>query len=108
MRDTVEMRLKRLYSDVSHKGSWPRWLPSAFFQRHWDICGNGVTSVVLRIVEGTETAASINETVLVLIPKVKNPTLNPVPTDQFVQCIVQDRFKGNVQPPKASVTRLYF
>uniref|UniRef100_A0A8R7TMB4 Reverse transcriptase domain-containing protein n=1 Tax=Triticum urartu TaxID=4572 RepID=A0A8R7TMB4_TRIUA len=46
-----------------------------FFQCHWKICGDEVTNVVLKTVEGTETAASINETVLVLIPKVKNPTL---------------------------------
>ena len=31
--------------------------------------------MVLRIVRGEETAASINDTVLVLIPKVQNPTL---------------------------------
>ena len=46
-----------------------------FFQRHWEVCGNEVTKAVLRIVEGIESAACINETVLVLIPKVKNPTL---------------------------------
>ena len=31
--------------------------------------------MVIKIVEGTESAESINETVLVLIPKVKKPTL---------------------------------
>uniref|UniRef100_A0A8R7THG2 Reverse transcriptase domain-containing protein n=1 Tax=Triticum urartu TaxID=4572 RepID=A0A8R7THG2_TRIUA len=34
-----------------------------------------VTNVVLKIVAGTESAACINDTILVLIPKVKNPTL---------------------------------
>uniref|UniRef100_A0A453J0I5 Reverse transcriptase domain-containing protein n=1 Tax=Aegilops tauschii subsp. strangulata TaxID=200361 RepID=A0A453J0I5_AEGTS len=43
--------------------------------RHWDICGEEITKVVIKIVEGTESAACINEIVLVLIPKVKNPTL---------------------------------
>uniref|UniRef100_A0A453CJA7 Reverse transcriptase domain-containing protein n=1 Tax=Aegilops tauschii subsp. strangulata TaxID=200361 RepID=A0A453CJA7_AEGTS len=43
--------------------------------RHWDVCGDEVTNVVLKIVEGTESAECTNETVLVLIPKVKNPTL---------------------------------
>uniref|UniRef100_A0A453NE85 Reverse transcriptase domain-containing protein n=1 Tax=Aegilops tauschii subsp. strangulata TaxID=200361 RepID=A0A453NE85_AEGTS len=42
---------------------------------HWDTCGGDVTSAVLRIVEGTESAECINDTILVLIPKVKNPTL---------------------------------
>lgn len=49
--------------------------PAHFFQRHWDICGDEVTKAVLRIIDGTESAECINETTLVLIPKVKNPTL---------------------------------
>uniref|UniRef100_A0A453T663 Reverse transcriptase domain-containing protein n=1 Tax=Aegilops tauschii subsp. strangulata TaxID=200361 RepID=A0A453T663_AEGTS len=42
---------------------------------HWEIYGEDVTKAVLDIVEGKELSRSINETVLVLIPKVKNPTL---------------------------------
>uniref|UniRef100_A0A453L7Q5 Reverse transcriptase domain-containing protein n=1 Tax=Aegilops tauschii subsp. strangulata TaxID=200361 RepID=A0A453L7Q5_AEGTS len=42
---------------------------------HWDVCGAKVSSTVIKIVEGTESAACINDTILVLIPKVKNPTL---------------------------------
>ena len=47
----------------------------AHFQRHWDVCGGEVTKAVLNIVEGRESAESINDTTLVLIPKVKTPTL---------------------------------
>ena len=57
------------------KAPGPDGFPAHFFQRHWDVCGADATKVVLRIVEGTESAECINETVLVLIPKVKNPTL---------------------------------
>lgn len=39
------------------------------------MCGGEVTIVVLKIVEGTKSAACINDTDLVLIPKVKNLTL---------------------------------
>jgi hypothetical protein len=39
------------------------------------VCGEEVTKAVLRIISGTESAACINETILVLIPKVKNPNL---------------------------------
>jgi hypothetical protein len=39
------------------------------------VCGNEVTQAVLSIVQGNETAESINDTCLVLIPKVKNPTV---------------------------------
>ena len=49
--------------------------PAHFFQQDWDVCGGDVTKVVLKIVEGTESAACINDTILLLIPKVKNPTL---------------------------------
>uniref|UniRef100_A0A452ZKS4 Reverse transcriptase domain-containing protein n=1 Tax=Aegilops tauschii subsp. strangulata TaxID=200361 RepID=A0A452ZKS4_AEGTS len=42
---------------------------------HWDICGDDVTRVVLSIVRGEQSPESINDTVLVLIPKVLNPTL---------------------------------
>lgn len=30
--------------------------PAQFFQKHWDICAKAVTRVVLRIVEGVESA----------------------------------------------------
>uniref|UniRef100_A0A453Q0L4 Reverse transcriptase domain-containing protein n=1 Tax=Aegilops tauschii subsp. strangulata TaxID=200361 RepID=A0A453Q0L4_AEGTS len=42
--------------------------------RHWEVCGMQVTEAVLRIINGTESAECINDTILVLIPKVKNPT----------------------------------
>ena len=49
--------------------------PAHFFQRHWDICGASVTNAVLGILRGEESLACINDTLLVLIPKVANPTL---------------------------------
>uniref|UniRef100_A0A8R7TQ24 Reverse transcriptase n=1 Tax=Triticum urartu TaxID=4572 RepID=A0A8R7TQ24_TRIUA len=39
------------------------------------ICGESVTKAVLGIVRGEESATCINDTILVLIPKVTNPTL---------------------------------
>uniref|UniRef100_A0A452ZNR4 Reverse transcriptase domain-containing protein n=1 Tax=Aegilops tauschii subsp. strangulata TaxID=200361 RepID=A0A452ZNR4_AEGTS len=43
--------------------------------KHWDVCGEDVTNIVLRIVKGEESPEAINDTVLVLIPKVTNPNL---------------------------------
>uniref|UniRef100_A0A453D627 Reverse transcriptase domain-containing protein n=1 Tax=Aegilops tauschii subsp. strangulata TaxID=200361 RepID=A0A453D627_AEGTS len=43
--------------------------------RHWEVCGDDVTNIVLTIVRGEESPECINHTVLVLIPKVTNPTL---------------------------------
>ena len=64
-----------LFQMFPTKAPGPDGFPAHFFQRHWETCGDEITKVVLKIVEGTESAACINETVLVLIPKVKNPTL---------------------------------
>ena len=52
----------------------PDGFPAQFFQKHWDICGEAVTKVILRIVEGHESAHELNSIVLVLIPKVKKST----------------------------------
>ena len=56
------------------KAPGPDGFPAHFYQRHWDICGEEVTRAVLRIVRGEESAGCVNDTVLVLIPKVLNPT----------------------------------
>lgn len=57
------------------KSPGPDGFPAHFYQQHWDICSNEVMEMVLRIVRGEESAESINDMVLVLIPKVLNPTL---------------------------------
>ena len=49
--------------------------PVNCFQQHWEICGSEVTKMVLRIVEGVESATKIKKTILVLISKVKKSTL---------------------------------
>ena len=64
-----------LFQMFPTKSPGPDGFPAHFFQRQWEICGDDVTRAVLRIVEGNESAASINDTILLLIPKVKNPTL---------------------------------
>jgi hypothetical protein len=64
-----------LFQMFPTKAPGPDGFLAHFFQRHWDICGKDVSRAVLDIVEGKESAETINETILVLIPKVKNPTL---------------------------------
>ena len=64
-----------LFQMFPTKAPGPDGFPAHFFQRHWETRGDEITKVVIRIVEGTELETCINETVLVLIPKVKNPTL---------------------------------
>ena len=50
--------------DVFHAG---------FYQRHWELVGPDVTAAVLGFLNGGPMPATVNSTVIVLIPKVKNP-----------------------------------
>jgi hypothetical protein len=51
----------------------PDSYPAQFFQKHWDLCGTEVITVVLRILRGEESPEGINTTFIVLIPKVASP-----------------------------------
>ena len=53
------------------KAPGPDGFPAHFFQPHWDLCGEEVTSVVLRVLRGEDDVSSINDTLIVLIPKVE-------------------------------------
>jgi hypothetical protein len=52
------------------KAPGPDGLPAHLFQQHWDVCGVEVTEVVLRILKGDDDPSCVNETLIVLIPKV--------------------------------------
>ena len=62
-----------LFQMFPTKSPGPDGFPAHFFQRHWDLCGTEVTSIVLRILRGEDEATSINDTFIVLIPKVADP-----------------------------------
>ncbi|XP_042969143.1 uncharacterized protein LOC122301839 [Carya illinoinensis] len=51
----------------------PDGFPALFYQSHWDVVGEEVTKAVLDILNGNGEISHINETYIVLIPKVKNP-----------------------------------
>jgi hypothetical protein len=72
---TSEEVKKALFQMFPTKAPGPDGFPMHFFQRHWNVCGDDTTRAVLSIVQGTKSAEEINDTILVLIPKVKNPTL---------------------------------
>ena len=55
------------------KASGPNGFPAHFFQRHWNVCGEEVTVVVLWMLHGEDDPAIINDTSLVIIPKVEKP-----------------------------------
>jgi hypothetical protein len=62
-----------LFQMFPTKAPGPDGFPAHFFQRHWELCGTQVTSAVLRILRGDDDPKLINDTILVLIPKVDNP-----------------------------------
>ena len=64
-----------LFQMFPTKAPGPDGFPAYFYQRHWDVCGEEITKAVLKIVRGEESPECINDTFLVLIPKVLNPTL---------------------------------
>ena len=47
--------------------------PTHFFQQHWDLCGEEVTDMVLRVLSGEDSPEEINKTFIVLIPKIASP-----------------------------------
>ena len=58
-----------LFQMFPTKAPGPDGFPAHFYQRHWDLCGDEVTVVVLRIIRGEESPEGVNDTVIVLIPK---------------------------------------
>jgi len=59
-----------LFQMFPTKAPEPDGLPAHFFWRHWDVCGEEITEVMLRILKGDDDPSCINETLIVLIPKV--------------------------------------
>ncbi|XP_071679666.1 uncharacterized protein [Lolium perenne] len=62
-----------LFQMFPTKAPGPDGFPAYFFQRHWDLCGEEVTKVVLKILNGEDSPEIINNTFIVLIPKVARP-----------------------------------
>jgi hypothetical protein len=56
----------------ANKAPGPDGLTAGFYQFHWEILGPRVTAAVLDFLNGGAMPESINNTTIVLIPKVKN------------------------------------
>ena len=51
----------------------PNGFPAHFFQRNWDLYGDEVTDMVLRVLSGDDSLEEINKTFIILIPKIASP-----------------------------------
>jgi len=69
-----------MFTMAAFKAPGPDGYQALFFQKHWDLTGNQVVQLALSILQGREFPEGINDTFLVLIPKVDNP-----------QCVTQLR-----------------
>jgi hypothetical protein len=59
-----------LFQMFPTKAPGPDGFPVHFFQTHWDICGEEVTMAMLQVLKGEDNMEDINQTFIVLIPKV--------------------------------------
>ncbi|KAL4283336.1 hypothetical protein GQ457_16G015230 [Hibiscus cannabinus] len=48
-------------------------LPSGFFRQHWDVVGLDVIQLCMDLLSGAADMSSVNQTILVLIPKTIDP-----------------------------------
>jgi hypothetical protein len=62
-----------LFEMFPTKAPRPDEYPAHFFQRHWDLCGEEVTTTEIRVLKGEEDISCINKIFIVLIPKVASP-----------------------------------
>ena len=64
---------RALFMMGANKAPGPDGLTAGFFQHHWQLLGPSITSAVLDFLNGGDMPLAVNNTTLVLIPKVKNP-----------------------------------
>lgn len=68
-RSEVLSSLQQMYPS---KAPGPDGLPTLFYQRFWDIVGDGITDAVLPVLNGSNILPDWNRTKIVLIPKIKS------------------------------------
>ena len=87
--------IKRAIFDMnSFKAPGPDGYQALFFQKHWDTIGNQLIQLALDTLEGRELPERLNETFLVLIPKLDNP-----------QCVTQLRPIGLCNVAYKAITK---
>ncbi|CAL9001349.1 unnamed protein product, partial [Prunus brigantina] len=70
-KDEIELALKSIGPS---KAPGPDGMPALFYQNYWDVVGQDVSDLCLRVLNGSEGVHEFNHTLVALIPKVQSPT----------------------------------
>ena len=69
-REEVATALKQMHPIKAHG---PDGMSAIFFQKYWNIVGCSIANMVLNVLNGNMSMASLNRTNIALIPKINNP-----------------------------------
>ena len=74
LADFASAEIKRALDQMGDlKAPGPDGMPAIFYKKCWHIVGERVIKEVLQVLNGGEMPAGWNDTIIILIPKVKNP-----------------------------------
>ena len=65
-REKVVTALKQIHPS---KAPGPDGVSALFYQKYWNIVGNGITNMVLNVLNNNVSVAELNKTNISLIPK---------------------------------------
>lgn len=87
-RDEIEGALSQMFPT-----KLPRvdGMPALFYQKYWDVVGNGVVAFCLNILNEEASVKEVNHTLLTLIPKVHRPT--KLGQSAHAQCYIKSHLK---------------
>ena len=69
-KEKVVTALKQIHPT---KAPGPDGMSALFYQKYWNIMGNGITNMVLNVLNNNVSVAELNKTNISLIPKTNSP-----------------------------------
>jgi len=98
---------KAMFAMAACKAPGPDGYQALFFQKHWDLLGKQVIQVALSILHGSVFPEGLNDTFLVLIPKIDNPQcvtqLRPIGLCNVVYKAISKALVNRLKPVMANL-----